>query len=285
MSSESLNMVWQVESNFEQDELTSSLEGFGATLHPPTNEHQLQFWRTNGLVIILYEKSLVAQGVKNERNIRIVMDINELNGLYLDSKNKAKFSALLPESQNALICNECGKPFYLIEGNIEGLDIIFNNECNHKNNIRLPFLMYINRFLPDFNICISKHLSRMINLGYFIGAEILIPKFMMDCADSFLGSRTAPAFRAELESLRELEKQNKITIYFFDDHLEIPSDRTEFDRTEDSCLLEIAKQTNSILITADTNFRERTLLAKRPVVFLSGPAIHALKILEEIRTP
>ncbi len=48
MSAESLNTVWQVESNFEQDELTSCLEGFGATLRPPTNEHQLQFWRTNG---------------------------------------------------------------------------------------------------------------------------------------------------------------------------------------------------------------------------------------------
>ena len=285
MSAKSLNIAWQVEPNFKRDELTELLETYRATLSTPKNEHQKQFWKTNSLTIILYERTLVAQGVKNERNTRIVIEINAIDGLYLNSKNQAKMSSLMPLAQNALVCDVCGKPFYLIDSQVEGLDIIFINECNHRNNIKPPFLMYINRFLPDFNILFSRHLSRLVNLGNFHGAEILIPNFMIECVDHYIGKRNSSAFRAELEALRQLEKGGDISIFSFEDHLDIPRDATEFGRTEDRCLLEISKNTNSILITADNNLKERSILDDRPVIFLSGPAIHALKLLEEIRTP
>jgi rRNA-processing protein FCF1 len=243
------------------------------------------FRKPNGLTIVLYEKSLVAQGIKNDRSVKIVTDINEIVGLYLNAQNRAKYSILLPSAQNALVCDHCGKPNYLIDSQVEGLEVIFTNECGHRNRIRPPFLMYVNRFLPDFNIMMSRHLSRLINLGYFHGAEILIPNFIIECVDQFIGKKRSSAFRAELGALRQLENSGEISIFSYNDHLDIPSDATEFGKTEDRCLLEITKNTNSILITADNNLKERSMLDDRPVIFLSDKAIHAIKLLETVRTP
>lgn len=285
MSSENITVVWQVGRNFDISNLETLLDDFGSRELKPTAEHQKQLWKTNSLTIILYEKSLVVQGKKDDYSIKILQNINGIEGLSLDEKNRERFVKILPVSQNAILCGFCGKPIYLINSSIEGLDVIFNNECGHRNDLNPPFIMYVNRILPDFNILISKHFSRLINLGYFKGSEILIPEYMLQCKDLFIGKKNSAAISDELKNLRALEGLNKISILSYKDNIEIPSTRVEFDRTEDQSLLEIAKFTNSILLTSDNNLKDMTILQKRPIIFLSSDAIDKIKILEAVRRP
>jgi len=285
MSSENITIVWQVDRTFNLDPLESLMEKYSSNKLEPKNEYQLQLWKTNSLTVILYEKSLVVQGKKDDRNIDVIIEMNEIEGLTLDSKNRDRLLNLLPRYQSALLCSSCGKPLYLVDSKIEGLDIIFHNECGHINNLRPPFTMCVNRILPDLNILISKHFSRLINLGFFKGSEILIPNYLLSCVDHYIGKKSTKAVSDELENLRALEKLNEISILLYEDNIKIPLNRDEYDKTEDESLLQIATITNSILLTADSNLKDRTILHNRPVIFLNSEALKKIKILEEIRTP
>jgi hypothetical protein len=227
---------------------------------------------------------LVVQGRYTTSGVNIVSEIKGINGLSLDRKNRARLTELTPITQNALECDNCGDHGYLIESKTEGLDIIFHNECGHDNNVKSPFLMCVNRILPDINMLKSRNLSRLIELGYFENCEILIPQYMMDCLDEYL-SGSKHTISGELAQLRELQGKDLIDIYNFNDNMEIPKSREEFNRTEDNTLIEISIMTNSIFLTSDINCKDKALLKNRPTIFLDHDTTKSIKILHETRLP
>lgn len=284
MSSSNITLVWRIGSKFSEDSLAQIFEESGSTKQEPKGEHEKRIWKLNGLTLKLYDRTLVVQGKLSSAGLPLLEGINLIEGLSLDRKNQAIFRALKPISQNALLCEECGEPFYLISSSITGLDISFTNRCGHLNTMRLPFSMCVNRMLLDFNVLRSKNLSRLIELGYFEGSELLIPAYLMRCADKYLkGSKRT--FSVELENLKRLERQGKILIYNFEDNIEIPKTREDFDVNEDRNLLEIAQITNSIIITSDINFKDQAILAKRPVLYLDPDTVSNVKVLHETRIP
>jgi len=80
-------------------------------------------------------------------------------------------------------------------------------------------------------------------------------------------------------------KKGKISIFNFEDNIDIPKTREEFDVNEDRNLLEIAKITNSLIITSDINFKDQAILAKRPVIYLDPDTVSNVKVLHETRIP
>jgi len=284
MSSSSINISWGVSPRFYRSDLESLLSRYAAVENQPKSEYELGLWKVNGLTIKLYKETLVAQGRNTSTGVEIVHEIKKLNGLSVDQKNQSKLIALRPVAQNALICSQCGEYVYLINSSIDGLDISFKNECGHRNNVNAPFLMSVNRLMPDINILKSRNLSRMIELGFFDNCEILIPDYLMRCIDHYMsGSKSTVS--EELAQLRELEKWGKVKVKTFKDGFDIPASREEFNIDEDPILLDIADITNSIFITADINCKDQATLRNRPVIFIDHETTKNTKILHELRTP
>jgi hypothetical protein len=284
MSSGNITITWEVSSSFNTDELERILSGYAIETLELKTEYEKGSWKVNGLTIKLYERSLAVQGRHTTSGVKIVSDIKSLKGLSLDQKNRARLAALTPVFQNAIECEKCGEHSYLIQSKTQGLEITFKNECGHNNNVKSPFLMCVNRILPDLNVLKSRNLSRMIDLGYFEGCEIVIPSYVMKCLDKYLGG-SKNTISDEIQELRELEKKGLISLYSYEDNMPIPDSREKFDVEENNTLLEIATITNSIFITSDINCKDQALLHRRPVIFLDHETTKNTKILHELRTP
>lgn len=284
MSLPNLTLVWKIGSRFTEASLADILEEAGSTEQESKGEYEKRIWKVNGLTVKLYESSLVVQGKIGSNTLSLLEKTNRIRGLSLDSKNQAKLRALKPISQNALLCDDCGEPFYLVESSISGLDVSFTNQCGHTNPMRSPYSMCVNRILVDVNVLRSKNLSRLVELGFFKGSEFLIPSYLMRCADKYL-SGSKRTFSAELENLRKHERQGTISIYNFEDNFEIPKTREDYEVNEDRDLLEIAKITNSIIITSDINFKDQAILAQRPVIYLDPETVSNVKVLHDTRVP
>lgn len=284
MSSNNINISWGVSPRFNEVDLELVLGRYSAIKMASKSEYELGLWKVNGLTIKLFKETLVAQGKYTTSGINIVNEIKKLKGLSLDHKNRSKLIALRPSSQNALICDECGEFVYAISSSVENLDVFFKNECGHRNNVNAPFIMCVNRIMPDINVLKSRNLSRLIELGFFENCEVLIPKYMMDCLDQYLeGSKTT--ISNEISLLRDLEKKGLIKIKHFNDGFDIPASRDEFGIDEDTTLLDIADITNSVFITCDVNCRDQATLRNRPVIFIDHDTTRNTKILHKLRTP
>lgn len=281
---EQLTITWQVSSNFAAKVLDDTLAGHSAVEAKPTNPYQLKIWKTNGLVITLFEKTLLVQGCLNDSTRRLVQDIAEIKGLSLDHKNAGRLAAILPKRQNAILCPDCGQSFFMIEASIAGLDVLFTRECGHADKIRPPMMMLNSRVLPDISVLVSKAISRLAELGHFVGFEVLVPDFVMNVMD-LLGSAQKEAVSIELGRLRKLEQDGKLKITSYKDGARSPTTKEEFQAEEDNRILEIAHLTNSILVTSDKNQRDKALIGGRPTIYLPGEVLGKLRIVEEVRTP
>jgi len=280
-----ITIVWKFLSNFRNEDLVKILNGFGGEEVEPKNEHEQNVWKVDGLTIKHYKNKLVVQGIPNDDGKRLLQRIAEIDGLSLDDKNAEKFAKIFPTLQNAILCSECRKPSLIIEGVIEGLDIVFKKECGHKNNLKPPILMLNNRILPDMNILISNNLSRLIKLGFFVGFEIVIPDFIIHAIDQYLGPSKKKGASQEIENLRKLEQDGKISIFNVQDNLKSSITRDDFNSEEDVIILKIANLTNSILITTDKIFKERASLGKRPTIYIDSTLGGKIKTIEEVRAP
>ncbi len=278
-----LTLVWQISSELDESKLIHILESYGGK-KTQSDEYEIWRFKFNGLTTKCYEKTLVVQGTENEKNLRLVRDINNIQGLQFDSKNAEIYNKLFPCRHNAIFCMECKTPSLLIEAKIEGLDIVFKKECGHKNSMRPPLIMLNNRILPDINILISNHLSRLIKIGYFEDFEVVIPEFIMNVLD-LLGSNKKKGAINEIEKLRSLENKQKITIFSSREGIEIPPSKKEFQQEEDNIILEIANLTNSILLTADETLKEKAVLNDRPTIFIHPRESKKLKIIDDVRNP
>jgi len=281
MSPESVNLVFVTTSEFEEGILATYVkDGKGAT-RKTTNEYQRFFWSINGLSLILYEKKLVVQGRLTDFTRKFIRGLRDVKGLTLDSKNTEKFLQLFPVRQNSIICSKCGKDSLFIKGYIEGLDILFGMECGHKCNLVAPFLTLNNRVLPDINVIFSKSVSRLVNLGYLRGPEIVFPEFILDVVDKFKASGFKKAISDELDTLRKLEETGLIKINTFSN---LPISVAHTLKDEDKIILDFARFTNSILLTSDEVFKERALMLGHPTIFILADDFGKLKMIEEVRT-
>jgi rRNA-processing protein FCF1 len=281
---EQVTITWQVSSNFATKTLEDTLARYGTEETQPTNKYQLRVWKADGLAITLYEKSLVVQGCLNDNTRRLMQNIAEIKGLSLDSKNAVRLARVLPKRQNAILCPECGQPFFMIEASIAGLDVLFTTECGHADRIRPPLMMLNSRILPDISVLVSKAISRLTDLGHFVGFEILVPDFVLNALD-LLGSAQKDAASIELTNLRKLEQTGALKVINYKDGLKMPTTKEEFQAEEDNRILEIAHLTNAILVTSDKNLKDKALIGSRPTIHIPGEILGKLRIVEQVRTP
>lgn len=273
-------VVWDITSRFQPRDLNRILTEFKAEERTPKGEYELGFWKVDGLTIKLYGKKLSVQGNVNDYNKKLLSEIERIDGLSLDAKNAAKLRQIFPSSQNAIFCDECRSCSLEIEGTVEGLDIVFKKECGHVDKLTAPLTMINSRVLPDINILISKSLSRLINLGYFKGFEIVIPEFIFDVIDQFKGTGSKKAVSQELRNLRMLEQKEICKIVGLKNNV-INIDT----RDEDKIILDLAQLTNSVLLTGDRVLRDRALVVKRPTIFILPEVFRKIKIIEDVRNP
>lgn len=279
---DSTNIVFDVSSGIDKDSLARHVENFNGKTRNLTNDYQKSFWSINGLSVILYEKKLVVQGQLSETTKPFIRGLRDVKGLTLDSANRQKLMALFPSRQNSMVCSQCGKTSLVIQGQIEGLDIIFTLECGHHCNLEAPFQTLNNRVLPDINMILSKSVSRLINLGLLKGVEIVFPEVILDIVDKFKGTGSKDAISEELESLRKIAENGAFSINTFSN---IPMTyRTTSPEEEDKVILDFAQFTNSILMTADNVFKERALMLGRPTIYVNPKDFGKLKMIEEVRT-
>ena len=242
----SINIVWTINTRFDENSLIQLLIENKCIEKDPTHEYQKKYFNRTNISIQLFENKLVIQGKDSDDNKRLILDISKCNGLDLDSNNKYKFSALFPTSHNGILCKECNGSSLLITGKIENLDINFYTECKHKIIPSPPFYMLTNRILPDLNVIIGGHISKCLDMGYFENFEIVIPDFIMHVSDH-LGQAKKKGISSEIDRLRKFESESKIKIFDCQDGFEVPTTPEELDMKEDDIILKIANLTNSIL--------------------------------------
>jgi len=280
-----INIVWTLTPRFQQEDLNQVLTKFNAQKHNSTNEYEKGFWKFDGIIIKLYEKKLLVQGKISDYSKNAILDIKSIEGLSLDTTNSAKLRLLFPTSQNAIICNKCGCYSLQIDGTYEGLDIVFKKECNHIDKLNAPLAMTNSRILPDINILISGSLSRLINIGYFKGFEIVIPDFIIDVIDEFKGTGKKGAVTKEIKRLRSLENSGLITIMNIENEIIKIHKTSDLSKEEDKIILQLAQITNAVLITGDELLRTRALMKERPTIYISPEIFGKIKIIESVRNP
>jgi hypothetical protein len=273
-----ITIAWQVLQDFDPSSLLAVIRPYKPIELKPGNKYELKVWKLDGLVLKYYETKLVVQGSITERARPLLRDISKLGNLTLDNENSAKLEGMFPTKQNAVQCPVCRDSSLLIEGVLEGLDVVFERECGHQDKLQPPLFMLTNRILPDLNMLVSSTLSRLVRLGYFNGFEVVVPDFILDVADSFKGSGSKKSLSSELKELRGLEGEGKIKL------LSIQQDPTNV-TDEDKKILALSQLTNSILVTADQVLKDRALMDKRPTVYLPAEAFGQIKMLDEVRNP
>lgn len=279
-----ITIVWKASSRFHEQELVGILRKFEAERQASKSEYELGIWKINGLTVKRYERKIVVQGNLDDYNRNLLPAIEKIDGLTLDAKNAAKLRRIFPSKQNAIICDKCKSVSLLIEGAEEGLDIVFRKVCGHVDRLVAPLTMINSRVLPDINILVSKSLSRLIDLGYFKGFQIVIPEFIFDVIDQFKGSGSKRAVSEELANLRSQESNGKIEIIGLKSDL-VNLEKMDLDRDEDKIILTIAHLTNSVLITADQVLKDRAIMEERPTIFVPPRVFGKIKVIEEVRNP
>jgi len=279
--SEHVTLVFGISGAFDEG---AFLEYMGkANEKKPTGKYEKRVWSINGLTVKQYEKTVVTQGSLNDFTRRFLRDLREVKGLTLDEKNARIFFRIYPTRHNAIMCPDCKSTFLSIHGVMEGLDIVFQGECGHKCDLKPPMFMLTNRILPDISILISKSLSRLVELGYFNGFEVVLPEFILDVVDRFKGSSNKGAVSEQLEDLRALEEAGKIKINNLS-ALPVKIDSSNF-QEEDKVILELSHLTNSILITSDKLLKDRAIMQDRPAVYISPDDFGKIKMIQQVRNP
>ncbi len=124
------------------------------------------------------------------------------------------------------------------------------------------------RILPDICVLISHTLSRVIELEFLDGFEILIPDFVEEIVSVLCEGKLKAGFFNEIEKLQKLEAERKIDILYCSYGVELPEDKKKLIETEDDIILEVAVVTNSILFTADKGLKDKATSIKQPVIYI-----------------
>jgi rRNA-processing protein FCF1 len=278
-----INITWDISPTAEDSSIKDVLHRFGCTDGTVTDKHQKWMCKGSSITIIRFERKLVFQGTDNELNLEMMQELNKLEELHLDHANAEKYARHLKFSHNAILCMECTSPSMLIEGNVEGLDLIFRKECGHEAKMKPPIFMVTNRILPDVNVIVGGHISKGIKIGLFENFEIVIPDFVMGVIDTF-GSAKKTGASTEISRLKKYEREGKLSIINCKDNHPIPPPE-QLGAVEDDIILDIAKLTNSILFTQDLTMKDKAMIKKRPTIYLHPEEAGKIKIITKVRSP
>ncbi len=274
-----INVTFRTDSTFDNDDIIPILNKYGLEEHKTTSEYQIWIYKDHDIVITRFKHKILIQGKEYDRNLDLLRELLNIDGLNADPKNAEKIAKLFKISHNTLFCMECKTPSLLIESETQGLDISFKMACGHDNDMLPPMFMLTSRILPDINILINGSLSRLIDLGYFKGFEIVLSDFTMHEID-LLGPKLRTGASNEITRLTDLENDSKIIIFNCADGVEYPT-KEEFDQKEDDRILDVANLTNSILLTGDMNLKDKAILKKRPTIYILPKNAGQIKYIHE----
>ena len=124
------------------------------------------------------------------------------------------------------------------------------------------------RILPDICILISHTLSRVVELGFLDGFEILLPDFVETIVEVLCEGKLKAGFYNEIKKLKKLTAERKIDILYCSYGVDLPENKKKLIDTEDDLILEVAVVTNSILFTADKGLKDKAISIKQPVIYI-----------------
>jgi len=276
-----ITITLEIDSDFDDSEVIAILDKFGLVLMEPKTTYQEWVRRGENLTVTRFSKKILIQGKETDTNVHILNELSTISSLNF-GENERDDMKLFEFSHNALHCMECKHPsVMLINGLIEGSNFIFRQECGHESRMKPPFLVYTSRILPDISVLVAGYISKCIKFGYFENFEILIPDFIVQSSDIFIGPAQKKGVSREINNLRELKNQNKIDITLYEDGYKIPKSQEEFESIEDNIILEIAKVTNSVLFTGDENLKIKSTLNNRPTIFIHPKHSNTIKSISE----
>ncbi len=237
-----------------------------------------------GTIVRIEKNKITIQGQLNKETKELISKINALDQLTLNPKNLKIFAEIFQPNNGSIICQECGQPSTVIEGGSDASgNPVFKCGCGHEIRTNSPLLIARSQMLPDLNILISKTLSRIIQAGYFNGYEIIIPeyydKFVDQCFDR--GKRRS-AFLSEKEELMKLQRQGLIRYqqYPYSDSKIV--DCNEEGKIEDDKVFKFAEKTHSILITADSTLKEKSIEHNLECIFFTQNLSDSAKLLSKL---
>jgi len=278
-----INLTFKIDSEDDDVIIQPIFDKYNFEEYDTLNEYQKWHRRGIGLIIIRYKDKVHIQGEKHEKSLIFLRDLLDLGVLSPDHKNAEKLAKLYQFPHNAIFCMKCNSPSMFIRGKPNALDLTFEMECGHLNDLTPPLFMSTRRILPDINILINGHLSRCIDMGFFRGFEIVLPDFIL-YAIGLNGPNKEAGASNEINRLYKLEKEKQITIFKCVDRIPLPS-KEEHDQVEDDKILEIANLTNSILFTGDNNLKDKAGMDKRPTIYIHPEDAKKIKIIHETRSP
>jgi len=274
-----LSITWHLTPKFSAGKLDQILHGdLGLNKEAPPQDVRLR-WKFTDVTIHLYQTRLLVQLVKTEFTIAVVKRLQSYEGLTVDEANARKIATLLPIGQNSLVCPQCKMPTIEVNAEISGLSATFKTSCGHSIEFEPPVMMFSNRLLPDLNILVGNNLSLFLALGFFKRFEVALPDFLMHAIDQFLGKKKGKGAAREIEKLKSAAAKNEISLVWFEVGEKKYLGPEDFEKKEDDFILEQAKLTNSILLTADKNLSQKATLQQRPVVYLDPKIVSQLKSL------
>ncbi len=274
-----ISITWHLTPKFSPEDLGQILhEELGLKEEPPPQD-VLRRWKFGDITVHLYRTRLLVQLVKTEFTLTVVKRLQPYEGLTVDDLNAQKIAALLPVGQNSLVCPQCKMPTIEVKAEVSGLSATFKTSCGHSITFEPPVMMFSNRLLPDINILVGNNLSLFLKLGFFKRFEVALPDFLLHAIDQFLGKKKAAGAGHEIEKLKALAAKDEIALIWFEVGEKKYLGPENFEQREDDFILEQAKLTNSILLTADKNLSQKATLQQRPVVYLEPRIISQLKAL------
>ena len=146
-----------------------------------------------------------------------------------------------------------------------------------------PILIARNRILPDLNILISRTLSRLIQIGYFNGFEIIIPDYFDKFIDQCFGrGKRRTSFLSERENLSKLAKQGMIRIQTYSYGGSSIENCNEEGKIEDDKIFDFATKTHSILITADRTLKDKSVEHNLECIYFTSDLNNSAKLQSQL---
>lgn len=275
----SINISFEKKNNDSDDLCFTYLKKFGFKDIDTTNKHQNSRLKNNDLTMTFFNKKIQIQGKKNPQSLIVLEKLHRCENLSLDTVNLNKYKSFFPSSHNSIICGQCNKDkIFSINGNINEKKFFFTLDCGHNLPTNLPLNVRNSRILPDISVLFGGILSKCIEYGHFNKFEIVIPTFILDVVDILHKSKKRKAVGKELERLKKLESNDKISIFNCPYANPIKNKEVLEDK-EDDIIIKLANLTNSIIFTGDFNMKSKTLLANKPTIYLDPEFSKELKEL------
>ena len=255
-----LPIVFDQKDNFEKGQFIEFIKNkFGFACE---DKEEITTCRKESLriTVIINKKKITIQGQLNKETKEIISKINAFNQLTLSPKNLKIYEKIFQPRNGNIICQQCGEPSDTIEGTSdESGTPIFKSSCGHVLETNSPLLIARNRILPDLNVLISRTLSRLVNLGYFNGYEIVIPEYYDKFVDQCFGKgNRRNGFLSEERDLSKLKDQGRIRIHNHPWGGSKIANCDAEEKIEDDIIFDFAVNTHSILITEDRTLMENS---------------------------